>query len=211
MIKQHATAFSILVGFALVAAAIFFSNGTLGQSKAAAPDVSRSEHRAVYGNEDAPVTIVEFSDFECPFCARVHVTLKQIVDESEGEIAWEYRHLPIPSHKSAELAALISECVLRTEGNDKFWEYADLIFQNQSLINSEYLLTEAVKLGLSEEDLNACAANPNLAAQIEADVATARSLGGNSTPYNIIVRADGEITPVRGALPIEQWRTLLDN
>ena len=203
-------ALAIALGSALVAGAIFFSgNVPFSASATAEASVVRSEYRALYGNEDAEITIVEFSDYECPFCSRVHPTLKQLVDDSEGRINWEYRHFPLPSHKSAELAAIVGECVLRNKGNDVFWQYSDEVFNAQRSINTEYLTSLGEKFGLTADDIALCRSDESIAAQINADVATARRNGGSGTPFSIVVLADGTTQSVRGALPLSDWQRIV--
>ena len=80
----------------------------------------------IYGNPNAQVTIIEYSDYECPFCKRIHSTLKKVVDESNGNVNWIYRHWPLHQHSFEKLAA--SECVAQIKGNDAFWKYSDLLF-----------------------------------------------------------------------------------
>jgi len=82
------------------------------------------------GSGSPSITIIEYSDLECPFCARVHDTFKQIVDE-HTDVTWVYRHLPLSFHPQAMPAAIASECVAREEGNEAFWNFADTIFANQ--------------------------------------------------------------------------------
>jgi len=90
--------------------------------------VEEGEH--ILGNPaNAQVTIIEYSDFECPFCARFHPTLKRIVSESNGNVAWVYRQFPLTQiHQNALERAIASECVAKIKGNDAFWKYADLLF-----------------------------------------------------------------------------------
>lgn len=86
--------------------------------------VNDSDH--LLGNPNAPVLMVEYSDLECPFCQRFHPTMKQALDEYEGQIAWVYRHFPLDAlHPNARKAAEASECVAKVAGNDKFWEFID--------------------------------------------------------------------------------------
>ena len=223
MKKVNTTVIAIVIGFGLVAGAVFLSgssplgdnnsvkiNGGNGSHTISA-DLSpkREENRFVYGNIDAPVTIVEFSDFECPFCARLHPTLKRIVDESDGQINWEYRHLPLPSHRNAELAAAVVECVGRNIGNKAFWEYGDIVFNNQRSVNGPFLTGIASDLGLPEDELQTCINTDEIRDQVRTDLATARALGGSGTPFSVVVYADGSIRPVSGALPYENWRLVL--
>ena len=84
----------------------------------------KNEH--VFGNPDAEVTIVEYSDFECPYCKAFNPTLKKIVAESNGHVNWVYRHWPLHQHSFEKLVA--AECVAKIKGNDAFWKYSDLLF-----------------------------------------------------------------------------------
>ena len=92
------------------------------------PPIDATDH--VQGDPTkAQVTLIEYSDFECPFCARFHPTLKKIVSESNGNIAWVYRSFPLTQiHQYAMERAIASECVATIKGNDAFWQYADLLF-----------------------------------------------------------------------------------
>lgn len=83
------------------------------------------------GSADAEIAIIEYSDFECPFCSRIHSTLEQVVNTHDNT-AWAYRHLPLGFHPQALPAAIASECVAEHEGNDAFWEFTDAIFADQS-------------------------------------------------------------------------------
>lgn len=223
--KINSTAIAIFIGFGLVAGAIFVSsnnsggtsangvtmNGGHGAAQAATTDSSpkREQNRHIYGSVDAPVTIVEFSDFECPFCARLHPTLGRLVDESDGQVAWEYRHLPLPSHRNAEMAAAIGECVASNLGNEAFWDYGSTVFGNQRSVNTTFLTETAGELGLAQEDLQTCINTSEVQSQIRTDLNTARSFGGNGTPFSVVVFADGTTRPVSGALPYESWKQLL--
>lgn len=90
--------------------------------------VSPDDH--YFGSKDAEVVIVEYSDLECPYCAKFHDTLHQLVTDYNGKVAWVYRHLPLTQiHATAEDKALASECVAELGGNDAFWKYIDNIFE----------------------------------------------------------------------------------
>lgn len=80
----------------------------------------------VYGSPTATVTIVEYSDFECPYCKQFQPTLKRIVDESNGSVRWIYRNYPLHQHSVEELMA--AECIAKLKGNDAYWKYGDLLF-----------------------------------------------------------------------------------
>jgi len=175
------------------------------------PSPVREEVAYTYGSTRAPITIVEWSDAECPFCARLHPTLKQLVDESDGGVQWQYRHLPLPNHRMAEPAALAAECVGREQGNDAFWQYLDTIFENHNRLTQEFLTASAQAAGVSSDVLQACFVDDELAAIVATDVATAQHFGGSGTPFSVIIMPDNTIRPVRGALPLAQWQALLES
>lgn len=86
------------------------------------------------GSATPAITIIEYSDFECPFCSRIHGTLDQLVTENDN-LAWAYRHLPLGFHAQAMPAAVASECVAESEGNEGFWMFADTLFANQDKLS----------------------------------------------------------------------------
>ena len=90
-------------------------------------DIVESESNDyILGNPNAPVMIIEYSDFECPYCKGFHPTLKQIVEESNGNVKWIYRNYPLHQHSFEKLVA--AECVYKIKGNDAYWDYSDLLF-----------------------------------------------------------------------------------
>lgn len=173
-------------------------------------DVFRKEARHLYGSTDAAITIVEFSDFECPFCARLSPTLKKIVDESNGSINWEYRHLPLPMHQNAGPAALASECVAKHVSNEAFWAYSDVLLSNIGKANATFLKAEAVKLGVPSATYDSCLIDPAIKALVDSDTNAVAAFGQQGTPYSIVVNnADKSGRPVVGAVPYEQWKVVL--
>lgn len=96
--------------------------------KGEAPAITETDH--ILGDtKTAQVTIIEYSDFECPFCKAYHATVKKIVEESNGNVAWVYRHYPLTQlHANALEKAVASECITKLKGNEAFWKYADLLF-----------------------------------------------------------------------------------
>jgi protein-disulfide isomerase len=199
---------SLVLGLALVALAVYLVRNTATTSETPSPLRERSAY--TYGSTRAPITIVEWSDAECPFCARVHPTLKRIVDESDGQVAWQYRHLPLPNHRMAKPAAVAAECVGEHVGNDAFWQYLDELFANQERITDTFLESSVTAAGVSPEAYTACQADSRIATLIASDEAAARHFGGSGTPFSLIIFPDNTIRPVRGALPYEDWQALLE-
>lgn len=84
----------------------------------------------VRGNKDAKVTLIEYSDYECPFCIRFHPTTLQLMEQYEGDLNWVYRHFPLEAiHPSARALAEASECVAQVAGNDAFWAFTDAVLK----------------------------------------------------------------------------------
>ena len=94
---------------------------------AKAPAVTAADHYR--GAKDAKIVLVEYSDFECPFCQRFHPTMTQILQDYPTDVAWVYRHYPLSFHPSAQKAAEASECVAKLEGVEAFWEFADSLYE----------------------------------------------------------------------------------
>lgn len=216
---QLTTPLALLIGSALIAVAILTSpqpitvfGFTITPGNESLPEgvvsLERAENKHLYGSPRAAITIVEFSDYECPFCSQLHPTLKRIVDESDGSINWEFRHLPLPNHRNAFVAALTSECVSDYLGNDAFWEFTNTVFAGNPGTVAFYDET-AKKLGLTTETLNTCKNDDRIEERVALDALTADAFGGSGTPHSIIIFPDGSTTPIRGALPYEQWTSVL--
>jgi len=111
----------------------YINGGEIDDTKkgivAAMPPVTSEDHYK--GKQNAKIVLVEYSDYECPFCQRFYPTMKQILDEYENDVAWVYRNYPLPAqlHPDAQKAAEAGECVSRLKGNDAFWDYLDLLFE----------------------------------------------------------------------------------
>lgn len=185
-----------------------FGNNLSETAKEVRP-IDETDH--VLGNPNAPVTIVEYSDFECPFCARFHPTLKKLLQEFP-DVKWVYRHFPLTSiHSKALDAAVASECVAEQGGNDMFWQFTDGIFDNQNRLGVE-LYTELVQgLGLSSEQFITCFNSEKYQKHVYDDAQNALDSGGGGTPFNIVINSDGEVFPFSGALPYEQVKTIIES
>jgi protein-disulfide isomerase len=134
----------------------------------------------VRGNAKAPVMIVEFSDFQCPYCRQVEATLKSVLAKHGDNVALAFRDLPLTSiHPMAMGAAEASRCA---QEQGKFWEYHDLLFADQAGLDKSGLLSKAQKLQLDEKKFDACLGSGKYKAQIEQDAQDARRVGLNGTP-----------------------------
>jgi protein-disulfide isomerase len=161
------------------------------------------------GPADAKVTIVEYSDFQCPYCSRAHVTVKELLKQYDGKIKVAYKHLPLTNiHNWAESAALASVCVYKQKP-DAFWQFSDYFFTNQQTIKAETfdakLQEFSTQSGLKYDDLKKCMADPETKQKVSADTAEAGKLGLSSTPSFVI---NGKT--VVGAVPLEDFKQAID-
>jgi len=163
--------------------------------------------RAKRGADKAVITIVEYSDFECPFCSRFHPTLQQAMTEYEGKIRWVYRHFPLSFHPQARPAALASECAAE---QGKFWEYADKLFENQTQLSDTYYTQLAGELGLNTNQFKDCYDSEEYASRVDSDQAGGAQAGISGTPGSFIIGEDGSIQEIRGAQPYSAVKAAID-
>lgn len=138
-----------------------------------------NEGSPTLGPEDAPVTLVEFSDFECPYCGRFYRTLKQLRENYADELRVVYRQFPINTHPNAYRAAQASLCAY-DQGH--FWEMHDAMFEGQDELDAESLSEKAERVGLDLEQFEECLDSGRHDAQIERDMREAQRMGVNGTP-----------------------------
>ncbi|NBD74359.1 thioredoxin domain-containing protein [Patescibacteria group bacterium] len=170
-----------------------------------------SEEDHVYGEPDAPITLIEFSDLECVFCARVHPTLKAVVDESGGEVNWVYRHFPLGQiHPQALPGAYAAECLAEYGGTEAFWDYIDAILLNEEPLGEETYRTYARAAGASEEDVLACIEDERYEPLVAEHMQNAVAAGFSGTPFIIARNQAGEVRTIRGAVPREQIEAAID-
>jgi len=155
------------------------------------------------GPEDALVTIIEFSDFHCPFCSRVGPTLAQIHEQYGDDVRVSFKHNPLPMHPNAPLA---SATTLAAGAQGKFWEMHDMVFENQRRQTREDMESFAQELGLDMDQFRAFLDNDEGAEQIEADQALARQVGARGTPHFFI---NGR--RLRGAQPVTAFQEVIDS
>lgn len=176
--------------------------------------ITNKDH--IRGNPNAEITIVEYSDTECPFCKQFHQTMKQIIAEygASGKVAWVYRNFPLDQlHPKARKEAEALECANELGGNDKFWQYTDRLYEvtpaNNGLEESE-LPKIAQYVGLDVQKFNSCLASGKYAQHVEDDVKNATETGGNGTPWSIIITKDGKKYPLSGAQPYNSVKQMIE-
>ena len=155
------------------------------------------------GPADAPITVVEFSDFQCPYCARSAETVRQLVDKYPGKIRLVFQDLPLPIHKEAPKAAEAAACA---HDQGKFWEMHDRLFKNQNRLSIDDLKRHATDLGLNEPAFNACLDEGKHASAWQQSKTVAESYGVTGTPAFFV---NG--SPVLGAAPLQEFTSIVDD
>ena len=181
------------------------TGGTLNGNVLAQLTVTNDDH--IRGNPNAPVTIIEFSDFECPFCSRFHPTLKRVLAEYGDQVRWVYRHFPLSQiHPQATAAAEASECIAEQAGNDGFWQFGDALFENQSRLGSVLYRELAQEVGgVNISQFDTCVSQRKYKDKVQADYDLGTRVGITGTPGGFV---NG--TPVRGAIPYEQLKSMIE-
>lgn len=165
-------------------------------------NITKNDH--VRGDFNAPITLVEFSDFECPFCERHYPTGNQILSNYKGKVRLVYKHFPLSFHPNAQKAAEASECASE---QGKFWEYHDKLFTNQpGGLSTDKFKQWAGELKLNTKNFNDCLDTGKYAAKVRADSQEGSQKGVNGTPATFI---NGEL--VSGAVPYEQFKQIIDS
>ena len=162
----------------------------------------------VRGDENAPITIVEYSDIECPYCAKFHETMTQIMADYEGNIKWVWKHYPLSFHPEAEPAANAAECAGE---QDKFWEYLDGLYANQASLGSDLYTQLAADLGLNASSFSTCLTANKYSDLFAAGFTEGSQIGVAGTPGSVIFKdgaATGEI--IAGAYPYEYVAEVID-
>ncbi len=160
------------------------------------PAVDKDDH--VKGEDDAKITIIEYSDYQCPFCSRFHPTVKAVSEAYGDKVRWIFRHFPLSFHPEAKPAAEAAECAGE---QDKFWEYSDKLFENQSTLGSELYTKLAGELGLNTSKFDSCMSSDKYLSHVEEDATGGAAAGVSGTPGTFIYVTKGGTTAtvIKGA------------
>ncbi len=167
------------------------------------PPVAADDH--VKGGNDAKVTLIEYSDFQCPYCARHNGTMDEIFKAYGNKIKVVFRHFPLSFHPEAQKAAEAAECAAE---QGKFWEMHDKIFaaNEAGTMSVEKWKTEAKNLKLNASKFNDCLDSGKYADKVSQMMAAGSAAGVEGTPATFV---NGEL--VSGALPLEQFKSIIDS
>lgn len=211
---------SLFVLLAIFLAAVFFilffEQRSGSSSKDASADASsfvfsQSELGQIYSNisrssgpSDAPIRIVEFSDFECPYCGASFPILKEVLAEYEGKIQFIYRDfIASDVHENAQLAAVASRCAAE---QDAFLKYHDKLFLNQDSLDTDSLVIYAIQLGLDVREFTECLVSDKYDEAVQQDTIQAIQLGFVGTPTWAINEYK-----LQGVVPKDVWVQIIEN
>lgn len=167
--------------------------------------IGESDH--IRGNPRAAITLVEFSDFQCPFCASFHPSVQQALADYGDDIRWVYKHFPLDGrHPEARPAAEASECVWEQKGDEGFWEFADAMFENQSRLGNAFYEEVALEIGVNFSQFQTCVSERKYQDKVEQDYQQGIQAGVGGTPGSFV---NG--VPVRGAIPYLQLKSIIDS
>ncbi|MFA6459062.1 MAG: thioredoxin domain-containing protein [Candidatus Paceibacterota bacterium] len=244
MEKQKTSAITlpgaIIIAGAIIAVAIIWvkqpvsSNGP--SSAAALENAKRGEMNMreittkdhIYGNPNAPIKIVEYSDASCPYCKTFNPTMVKLIEEygPSGKVAWIYRHFPLDKpdetgfilHKNAGREAEAMECAAALGGNEKFWDYEEKLYEvtpsvtqaTPNGLDPKQLPIIAKDVGLDPVAFNECLASGQFKEKIEADYLDGINAGITGTPFSVIITPSGTKIPLPGAQSYTNIKTAID-
>lgn len=229
--ESLAVPISIVIAAGLIAGAIYLNGGKAApvakntdtsaqvETKPDIEPVGENDH--ILGDPNAPIIIVEYSDYDCPYCDIFHETMKKIVAEygPSSKVAWVFRHFPIPQlHPNAPKISEAAECVAELGGNDAFWKFSDAVF-GAKIVDPEKKIVEftdmakipgfAKAAGVDEKAFNDCLSSGKYTKFVSDSIVAAQKAGGRGTPYPIIIAGD-QFAALAGAEPYESVKAQID-
>jgi protein-disulfide isomerase len=166
------------------------------------PKVEVAAEGPAKGEDKAPITIVEFSDFQCPFCGRAEETVKQVLDQYKGKVRLVYRDYPLPFHNQAQKASEAAQCA---GDQGKYWQMHEKLFANQKALSVPELKDHAKGIGLDASKFDRCLDSGEKAKVVEASKKAGDEAGVNGTPAFFI---NGRL--ISGARPFENFKEIID-
>lgn len=220
---------AIICGFAMIAIAIFFTN----QSRDTKPVTNQNSGSAsneltdgiarvvdesdyILGNPNAPIVMVEYSDYDCPFCKQFHQTMHQIMDEYgvTGRLAWVYRQFPLVElHPNAPRISEAALCVGDIAGNSAFWTFSDLVFDKRDIneqTNVTKLADYAELSGVDSSQYAACMKDGRMKQSVEDSIRDGYNAGARGTPYTILLVGNQQAV-INGAQPYDVVKGIVEN
>lgn len=194
------------VNEAPAAAALPVSVPTAAAPAASAPPLTKADH--VRGDPNAPLTLIEYFDFECPVCKDFHPIVLRLLDEFTDQVKLVYRHYPLSFHANAQKEAEASECAAELGGNTAFWNYVDKIFERTTSNGYGFALEQlaplAKEIGLNEAKFRQCLDSGKYTAFVRQQMNEGAAAGVRGTPGSFLISQDGSAELIYGSVPYGQ-------
>lgn len=155
--------------------------------------ISDTDH--IYGNNEAKVTLVEFSDLQCSFCNRFHPNISSVVEKYKDNVRWVYKHFPLSFHANAQPAAIAAECAGK---QGKFFEYISKLFEKQKELGNTLYESLAAELGLNTTDFRTCLSDSQILSKVKADYAQGVKVGVQGTPATVLIDKNDQAEMISG-------------
>lgn len=205
-IRPFLTPGAIILAGLIVAVAIVLPSWKSGMSDdltSLVPPVQASDH--VTGSDDARITVVEYMDYRCPYCAKFHETMEKVMANTD-HVRYVLRDFAI----YGDGPAIASECIAKLAGNEAFFKFAGALFQHQEEIKRSYLEKLAVGYGITEDAFTQCFLSNDVAKEVRQEGTEAKRAGARGTPFNVVINEKtGEMTPFSGALPYARVMSII--
>lgn len=225
--QSYTLPIAIVLGFGMIAFAIYATQSPSPASQGAASSGAQAERGTstippvnetdfIRGNPNAPIVLIEYSDYDCPFCKSFHDTMNRIMEEygRTGQVAWVYRHFPLTQlHPNAARIAEAAECVGDLAGNDAFWQFSDLVYDSRSSnqpTDMSLLPVLATQVGVESGQFQACVSSGQFTDRVQAQYDEAFAAGARGTPYTVVM-VGGQQATISGAQPYSAIRQVIED
>ncbi len=223
--ESLAVPIAIVIAAGLIAGAIYLSGGktpTAPVAGTAGTEETETTFRPVddtdhiRGNPNAPILLVEYSDYDCPFCKNFDDTMQQIMREygETGKVAWVYRHMPLEQlHPNASKIAEAAECVAKLGGNAAFWKFSDRVFAektNRDFTVMSRITEYATDAGVDSDAFQNCYASGEMADKVANSIQEGFDAGVRGTPHTFVIVGNDK-TSINGAQPYSVVKQIIDN
>ncbi len=165
-------------------------------------EVAIAEGTPTRGPASAPIVLVEYTDYQCPYCAKAQPTIDAVMARYDGQVRHVFKNLPLPMHPQAQLAG---EAALCAQDQGLYWEFHDWLFANQRTMNRDSMMAQAAAMNMDVELFGACIAQETYREKVDADMREARGFGITGTPGFMI---NGRV--LTGAQPFESFEAIID-
>ena len=172
------------------------------------PAVSDKDH--IRGSKDAQIVLVEYSDYECPYCKAFHPTMQQLTKDYGNKVAWVFRNYPLSFHPKAEKSAEGAECAAELGGNDAFWKYTDAVYTQMPGLELSQLPDVAKSIGIDATKFKTCLDSGKYADKVKNDENGGVAGGVQGTPGTFVIGKNGKTDFINGANPVDQAKQIID-